>query len=155
MAINYSALKNEILNDPNSYGYAPLVAVGNDTDLAVLLNLVRAGISIKRPNVSSSEILEAIDIRDFLTSPAGVNNNTFAASWFESITQFTSIRLTNEDNTKTVVRKNIDRMVADTQGSQTRLDAVAVRSGSRAEQLFGFGTSVSANDVAIALRQTP
>jgi len=61
------------------------------------------------------------------------------------------IRLSNDNGTKTQVRKNIDRITGDTNGSQTRLDAVAVRVGSRAEALFGAGVVVDINDVGNAL----
>ena len=147
-----SQLKVELQTDPRSYGYAADLASGNDAGLVAKLNLARAGISIRRPDCDPAEILEAIDIRDFAASPAGVTNNTFAASWFESITQFQRVRLANANGTKTQVRKNIDRMVADTQGSQTRLDAVAVRPGSRSEELFGVGVQVTDDDVSKAKR---
>lgn len=151
-----AALKTELNTDPRAYGYAADLASGNDAGLVAKLNLVRDGtnggpaVSVKRPDVKPTEILEAIDIRDFLATPGGVTNNTFASGWFESITQFPTVRLSNADGTKTTVRKNIDRMVADVQGSQARLDAVAVRTGSRAEELFGFGATVTDTDIANA-----
>lgn len=152
-ATQLQALKVELNSDPRSYGYAADIASGYVGGLRDRLNLARAGITIRRPDCDPAEILEAIDIRDFATSPAGVTNNTFAASWFESITQFQRVRLATADGAKTQVRKNIDRMVNDTKGSQTRLDAVAVRTGSRAEELFGAGTAVTTDDVTEALRK--
>lgn len=145
-------LKTELNSDPRSYGYAADILSGYVGGLRDKLNLARAGITIRRPDCDPAEILEAIDIRDFAASPAGVTNNQFAASWFESITQFARVRLANTDGTKTQVRKNIDRMVNDAQGSQTRLDAVAVRTGTRAEELFGAGVVVTNDDVTNALR---
>lgn len=158
MPVNYVQLATELNTDPVGYGYATLIAIGNDSGLADMLNKVRSGndgfpaLTIRRSDCKPSEILEAIDIRDLLASPPGVSNNTFASGWFESVTQFPTIRLTNADGTKTVVRRNIDRMVGDTQGSQTRLDAVAIRNGSRAEFLFGQNTRVTSDDIAKALR---
>mgnify|MGYP000476295844 CR=1 FL=1 len=145
-------LKTELNSDPRSYGYAADILSGYVGGLRDKLNLARAGITIRRPDCDPAEILEAIDIRDFAASPAGVTNNQFTASWFESITQFARVRLANTDGTKTQVRKNIDRMVNDAQGSQTRLDAVAVRTGTRAEELFGAGVVVTNDDVTNALR---
>lgn len=145
-------LKTELNSDPQSYGYAADITSGYVGGLRDRLNLARAGITIRRPDCDPAEILEAIDLRDFAASPAGVTNNQFASAWFESITQFPRVRLANADGSKTQVRKNIDRMVNDTQGSQARLDAVAVRSGSRAEGLFGAGVVVSHDDVTNALR---
>lgn len=164
MPLNIAALKSELINDPAALGYGPFRAIRNDVALAAIINfrrdgvtpcpvngVVGAGINVRRADCAPGEILEAIDVRDFLASPAGVNNNAFTAAWFESITQSARIRLLNEDGTKTVVRRNIDRMVADVQGSQTRLDAVAVRAGARSEQLFGGDVLVSVANVADAL----
>lgn len=167
MPVTTAALRTEITTDPRGYGYAPFVASGNDQAVADRLNAVRDGtnpptnptaaggtangaISIKRPDCTPAEILEAIDVRDFASAPTGVASVPLSQSWLESITQFAKVRLANADGTKTLSRKNIDRLVNDTQGSQTRLDAVAVRNGSRAEELFGVGVVVTRDDVASA-----
>jgi hypothetical protein len=163
-----AALKTELTTDPRGYGYN--AAARNDTDLANRVNLVRDGsagtvpttptadggaangaVTLKRPDCKPSEILEAIDVRDLLASPAGVTSVPLTQSWFESITQFATIRLTNQDGSKTQVRKNIDRITGNTNLSQDRLDAVAVRFGSRAEEKFGFGVAVTIDDVGKAL----
>jgi hypothetical protein len=157
MAINYATLKTELQTDPRGYGYAEHLTTGNDAALAGMLNTVRDGtngtaITIRRPTVGRFEILDAIDVRDFPATPGQVNNATLAASWFESITQADTVRLANPDGSKTQTRKNIDRLVGDTNGSQTRLDAVAIKNGSRAEELFGALVTVSSDDIAKALR---
>lgn len=158
MAITLAALASEITADPLGYGYATFVAAGNDQAIADLLNKPRDGtdgkpaISVKRADCTPAEILEAIDVRDFPASPTGVNSIPLAQSWLESVTQFARLRLTREDGTKTLIRRNIDRLVGDTQGSQARLDAIAVRVGSRAEQLFGVGVEVTNPDVSQSLR---
>lgn len=145
-----TTLRTELTNDPRAYGYAPLVAVGNDPAVADLLNLVRPTITVKRIDCTPVEILEAIDIRDFAATPTGVNNIPMVQSWLESVTQFSKLRLTADNGNKTLIRKNIDRLVNDTQGSQTRLDAIAVRIGSRAEELFGAGITVTPDEVSSA-----
>ena len=43
MAIDYSVLKNEILNDPQQLGYSNFLPQRNDVELAGLLNQVRSG----------------------------------------------------------------------------------------------------------------
>lgn len=157
MAVTIPELASEIDADPLAYGYASYVASGNDQGVADLLNKARTGadgkpaISIKRPDCTPEEVMEAIDVRDFPASPTGVNNVTLAGSYLESVMQFPRIRLQADAGGKTLIRRNLDRLVADTQGSQARLDAVAVRVGSRAEQLFGSGVAVSTNHVAAAL----
>lgn len=152
MPVTIPELAAEIAADPLALGYAPHVASGNDQAIADLLNARRATISVKRPNCTPADLLEAIDIRDFAASPQGVTSVPLAQSYLESVTQFASIRLLNDNGQKSLIRKNIDRLVGDTQGSQARLDAVAVRPGSRAEQLFGFDVPVTGSNVAQALR---
>lgn len=164
MPVTIAALRNELLNDPNNYGYAPFIAIGNHDALVQMINFKpRDGVTvpplgntgpaqqIKRGNVPPVEILEAIDIRDFPANPGQVDNIPLAQSWMESITQYATIRLANADGTKTQVRRNIDRLVGNTNGSQTRLDAVAVRFGSRCEFLFGENTTVTVAQIGEAL----
>lgn len=143
MTIDYIALKTEILTDPTARGYSGK----EDNAVAVLLNEIQAGITIKRDNISPNEVLEAIDNRDFIASP-----NIAHCSWFESVTQLRSLRLVNDDNSNTKVLGNLNRLITDTQGSQTRVLALANRNGSRAEQLYGRNTVVSDVDVAVARR---
>lgn len=155
--VNYTTLHTELTTDPRGYGYGPLLTAGNDDGLVTLLNKPRDGtdgfpaISVKRLDCAPSEILEAIDIRDLQSSglPAGMSV-PLAQSWLESVTQFARIRLMNDDGTKTMTRRNIDRLVANTNASQTRLDAVAVRAGSRAEELFGANTVLTNFDIGQA-----
>lgn len=157
MPFSLDALAQEINLDPQTYGYAAFVAAGNDQAVADLLNKVRTGddgeaaIAIKRPDCSPEEILEAIDVRDFPAAPTQVNSVPLAQSYLQSVTRLARVRLTLDAGGKSLVRKNIDRLVGDTQGSQARLDAIAVRAGSRAEELFGFGTHVDSGQVAAAL----
>lgn len=164
MPLTLTALKTELTTDPIGYGYAPFVAIRNDVALAALIDFARDGstlcpinnfagpaVQVNRPDCSPAEVLEAIDVRDFEATPAGVTSMALTQSWLESITQFSMIRLANADGTKTTVRKNIDRLVSNANGSQGRLNAVAVRAGSRSEQLFGVGVAVSVADVSNAL----
>lgn len=152
MPINYPALATEITSDPRGYGYAADVATGNDTAVATQLNAIRPGITIRRQRVPRQEILEAIDIDDFQANPSQVGNATLAASWFESVTQTDEVRLANPDGSPTRIRLNINRLFKAGSGTITRLDAVAVKNGSRIEELFGEGTSATDRDVAKALR---
>lgn len=136
-------LKTEITTDPLALGYAGK----SDAEIADLLNLLRATITIRRANIAPNEVLEAIDSRDFETAP-----NAIHVAWFESITQLRTIRLENDDGSATRALGNLRRLLqaADTQGSRTRLAALATRIGSRAEQLLGGGVVVTHIDVADA-----
>lgn len=153
-------LKTELQNDPRAYGYAPHLPPNpaNWNGPADLLNIKRNGanggpaISIKRIDVTPLEVLEAIDIRDFPASPGQVNNIPLAQSWLESITQFEFIRLFNDNGSQARVKDNLDRLVGNGNNSQTRLNAVGLRDGSRAEELFGRGSVITDVNVEAAWR---
>ena len=146
MAIDYVALKAEIQTDPNTYGYAAMVAVGNMQGVADALNKVRNAIDIPRPDVTPQEVLEAIAVNHFVA-----NANVLYASWFESITQLPSLRVLNADGTDTRVMTNIMAILTNGSQSETRIRNLAKRKGSRAEQLFGVGTVLSWQDITQAL----
>jgi hypothetical protein len=162
MAMTDAALRSELQADPAGLGYASHLAAGNHQALADLLNWPRDGvtappvagaptgaaITVRNPSISAADLLEAIDNRDFATSP-----NAAHVAWFESITQQrTTIALLNEDGSNNRVLGNLNRLItSDTQGSRTRLLALATRRGSRAEQLWGPGTVVTIDDIGRAL----
>jgi len=147
--VQLATLKNELLTDPNSYGYAPLRADTNNPALAEMINLAHATISMPRPDVNPLEILEAIAVGDFITA---ANQTTLHGSWFESLTQFPLIRVLKENGNDTRVMTNIMAILKNGTASETRVRALAVRSGSRAEQLFGVGVAVSVQEVIDAQR---
>lgn len=146
-------LKTELTGDSTKGRYAAAIAAGDMGAVANLLNEVQATITVRRPNVTPNEILEAIDSRDLVAT-----TSTAHCAWFESSMQNIqgSLRLLNDDGSDTTVLGNIKRMLlatgdANYKGSRERLTTVANRKGSRAEQLFGVGTVVSWEDVKAAL----
>jgi hypothetical protein len=151
-----ATLKTELTTDPLAYGYAQ--AVDSDAK-AALLNKLRDGtdgkaaISVKESAIDVQKVLEAIDVRDFVgdNATAGNAGTGLSRAWFESVTQYPTLRLLNDDGSNTRVLANLKRVLNDTNLSQTRLTALAARVGSRAEQLFGIGTVLSGNDVQSAL----
>ncbi len=146
MAIDNATLKTEILTDPNGYGYATPLSVGNLGVVADLINEVRAGITVRRINVDSQTILQAIDIRDFKASPSNAE-----CAWFESATRQAAINLLNEDGSDTQVAGNFRRLFGNTNGTLSRFQTICTRNGSRGEQLFGAGTFISWEQVKAAL----
>lgn len=146
-------LATELNTDPTAVGYASPIASGDDTAVATLLNTVNQAIQVKRIDITPSEILEQIDFADFATGL-----NVAHISWFESATQQRVLRLVAEDGTDTRILRNIKNLLlangaagANPQ-SRARLNAISLRAGSRAEQLWGAGTIVTNVDVAHALR---
>lgn len=162
--IDIAKLKTELTTDPRGYGYAGPISMGSDQSAADIINTIRDGtnpptsptavggvasglITVRRANIQATELLEAVDTRDFVT-----NATTIQASWFESITQALTIRLLNDDGSNTRVLTNLIRLLNNTNGTQTRLQAVATRPGSRSEELFGTDQQVSTDQIAKALR---
>lgn len=163
MPIDYPALATEINTDPRSYGYAAHVAAGNDQAVAGLLNLARDGtnggpaVVIRRADIASREIMEAIRITDYTALPANPNTSALsqerrALSWLESLVNADRVRLLNDDGTNNPVMSNFADMFPAGTGTRDRLVALAQRHGSRAEELFGRDAAVTADDVAKALR---
>lgn len=152
MPVNPAQLRTEIDTDPNGYGLVALRNAGDAQGIADALNLPRAAITARRANITRDEVLEAIDVRDFAATPNQVVNAAGAVAWFESVTQADRLRLLTDAGTNTRVLANLNRLLGDTNGSQTRLTAVANKNpASRAEQLFGVGTVLQHGDVSQAL----
>lgn len=162
-----TALATELNTDPRGYGYAAAIAIGNDTEVARLLTLDRDGsagrvptnptadggradgvVLVPRQFCSTLEVIEAIDGRDLS------NMNAAAAALFESILQNPGERviLTNADGTPSRSRLNLDRIITNANGSQTRFDALKTEVGSRLEEEFGIGSIINADGIARVLR---
>jgi hypothetical protein len=152
-AIDYARLQQELAADPlttanasgwnTGSGYLKPYAQLSDDLAAQKLNALDTGRIQRRSDILSSEVLEVIDSRDFIS-----NANALVASYFESVTQNASIRLLNADGSDTRLLGNLILAVNNTQGSQTRLRALATRIVSRQQEL-GLGT-VLPSDVSKA-----
>ncbi len=138
MALSLAGLKIELQTDPNAYGYA--ATGGDEAAKAALLNQVRAQISISRGIVPAREVVEA----------------TVAAEWASLSAaekqRYQTITGAGEVNTEAAnIQAAFLAMFAGGTATRTALIALATRSGSRAEQLFGVGVVVSHQDIAAAL----
>jgi len=139
-------LQAEVNADPAALGYAALIAAHNRVGLAREMNLARATIDVKRTDITSSEVLEAIDIRDLNypgTAQVAAANQPLANAWFDAIMQLTRMRLVKDDGTDTTILKNLKLLLSNAQGSTTRLTTISLRKGSRAEQVWGAGTVIT------------
>jgi hypothetical protein len=156
--VDYFKLYQELTTDAPGYGYAPMVAAQDWAGLAALLNTVRDGSSgtaivRRRANIRASEVLEAIDYRDFKDAP-----NPSLVAWFQSATQLSAIRLLTDDGQNTRALGNIRALISAPAdqvyfGSFGRINQIANEFISRATQL-GLG-SVQGSDVAEAFRLAP
>jgi hypothetical protein len=148
MSFTLEQLQSELLADPSGLGYSALRTAHNYVGLAAAINLPRAGITFQRPNVSPLEILEAINVDDFV---ATANQQILMGSWFESLTQFPSIRVLKDNGDDTRVMTNIMKVLKNGTASETRVRALSVRLGSRAEQIWGQGVTVTVADITGSL----
>lgn len=144
--INLSELKNEFVNDPDSIGYdvseervknsVPYTyrghwTEGNDVALLELIN--------------DKEINGTVDVKDISVSELQAH---VVASEFLALTSAKQLmwdlltRGGNVDLSSLVVRGQIEAIWEDTQ-TLIAIQALYSRAGSRAEELFGFGSQVS------------
>lgn len=137
-------LRTEIQTDPNGYGYAALMSIGDLAGTAALINKPRATIPIPRPDVTPLEILEAINVTDFVS-----NANSLYATWFGALMDYPQIRILKPNGTDTRVMSNILKLLANGSQSETRIRNLASRPGSRAEQLWGEGAVVTVQDLSL------
>ncbi len=149
MAINYTTLKTECQTNPNGYSdsgftLAQAYSGGFDQLCANMLNASRAAVQIKRADISPSEIFHALDLTDLVTN-AGATANSYLESL---LTAPYNLRLVNDDGTNTPVQTNVLALLkTGSSATKTRLVALQTRDGSRAEQLFGAGTFITALDI--------
>lgn len=137
--MNYTALKAELENDPNAYGYAPYWTTGTGWKLVEMLNTPRAAIRIDRDIVPAHEVYEAIVPSEWAALTA---DNKLLVQTMLGMGDI------NAKGTNT----RLSFAAAFGAGTQTRANLVALqkRDGSRAEQLFG--TAVTIEDVAAAYK---
>ena len=152
MPIDYVALKSELLNDPAGLGYSVPIAAEDDPAVADMINLIRSGTaadgksySLFRKDIQPKEIVNCIASADF------------AGSTQLQIAKLNLLFVSNPiDASLTNVRANFQGIFSNASaGTIAALAAVAVRNGSRAEVLFGYGVNITSSDIATALRHTP
>ncbi len=136
MAIDYNALRSEIINNPASLGYKALVQSGSDNQLAALLNAPNGLFPLTRACLDANVFLSLINGAEFAAMPAlnQLQVNTLAAS-------------------KVITNKGlIDNALLGSPLSTTAVNTYYQKNpASRAEVLFGEGIGVTADDVAQAL----
>ena len=133
-----AALKSELVNDPASVGYATPRTQGDTQRLADLINAVGAGTTF-RNDIAPKEVINAIAAADF----AGLTAVKCAQLQLLLLAAPIDATLTN------VRQRFADIFVAGT--TLTALQAMAQRNCSRAETLWGTGTTITPEQVARAL----
>ncbi len=132
--IDLTALKAELDNDPSGRGYAGT----QDAEAAVLLNEVQVGLTINRTEASTQEIREAVEVADWTSRTAAQRDAMMFLTAGEAL---------NPNNANVVAAF---QSIFSATGTLTKLAALQTEDGSRAEELFGDGTTVQHRDVAAA-----
>lgn len=160
--MDHDALRSEIETDPAGVGYAALVAAGNDTAVAGLLNadfdthLGLVGIPDVQAElhkfVHSSGLPVWLVIED-TADDTQANAGLRAAC--RMVRAVATSRYENVDLSLLAVAGALDALLLGgvlTEAQREALDDLATRARSRAEVVFGAGVVVSHTDVAVALR---
>ena len=148
-------LRTELLDDPLpvDLGYAPLVAAGNDAGLADIINFKRNGstpcpvnniagaaIQVWRNDIDTEDIPELASRAEF----TGLNQGQ--RDWVMWVTGGRRL-----DLNRSSVRNGLFALLP---SLTTPLTAAGQVTGSRAEQLWGYGTMITHSDVSAALAST-
>ena len=140
---------NEIKNDPRGYGYG--YPNRSDAQFTADINRVRDGsagtvpsnptaeagaatgiILVKRKDIRPSEILEQVAQADFVAAP-----NALLVANYESCTQSPDpLRLVADDGSDTRILQNLKQCFGAGTATRTRLNDMAARRGSRAQELL-------------------
>jgi hypothetical protein len=143
--VDLLALKNEVNNDPLALGYAP--ESGNVTNIINILNT--KNYTVSKPKIS------AADIRSATTYDAYNNLSIDEQEWIRWMTGSNGF---DQENV-TVTQDLRDRLTDGTNsiwaaGDRTAMNAAMLAlievPGSRAEVLFGYGTTLNKNDYTTA-----
>lgn len=142
-ATQVAALKAELTNDPSALGYAASLTDGDHGTPTTLLNQVRAGApyQVDRETVPTYILFASVDATEF------------AALTQLQLLQLSAILSAQQvDLSKASIRTMLGAIFPVSGPTRTALIALAKRQGSRAEVLFGMGTTLSHQHISQAWR---
>lgn len=140
-AVPISALTTELQTDPTGRGYAAHVATGNHDELARLINEFQGGITVEKPSITSQELIDSV----VQTEYGGLSAAN--RQYFDMLAGSARI----DTRTGRPARVGLLNIFAAGTTTRTNLTAVVQRNGSRAEQLWGYGTVVTVAEIGQAL----
>jgi hypothetical protein len=142
--INYTTLKTELTTDPKRLGYATRLANGDDAGVADVMNnrtLPSGAAPVWRNDVRVGEIVNNIQSADFSAL------NQLQCTKLQLLFSGQNFLDTSLPN----LRSNFSSIFSGMTTTLNALTAMAQPSGSRGEVIFGWGTVITANDVATAI----
>jgi len=144
MAFTKTQLYNELVTDAGGLGYAPYVAANNDSALADLLNDKTKGGNINRISGTASDLQSCVDTAEY-AALTGPKQNLWTAILIAAIGNGVPLSNANFQAQAVYIWPAAGPTI-------TALVALLTRPGSRAEALWGDGTTVSVSDISNALR---
>lgn len=156
MPIDYSILKNELIIDPSGLGYSTFINNGNETSLVNLIN---------QPFTTLYSYAKISDIQSYIDSNGlsiGIEDAAANSGTVEPIrqcarmaTKLFSARYETVDVMVPAFGSCLDGLVAGglmSGDDKVSIINLAATSGTRAESIFGIGTSINDIDISIALK---
>jgi|AACY02.14.fsa_nt_gi hypothetical protein len=152
MAIDFTALKNEIINDPQQLGYSDYLPQRNDVELASLLNQVRSGndYKVQKGRVSRDSFVEDTAAVVFNLMVALDGGNDRAQFWLGVFDRLVA----NSDTINSAdvnLNSILDQMISENFLTSNEKDSILLKQGSRADVLFN--RSVLVGEVSDALNE--
>lgn len=143
--IDYFTLRTELINDPLHLGYSGYLATNDYISTANLLDKIGSGsaFTVWRNDIAPKEVVNNILPADFI--------KITAQQYYQLSTLFVAAPI---DATLSGIRTNFGIVFSGASGTVANLTALAERQGSRAEVLFGDGTTLTDADVREALSMT-
>lgn len=137
-----AALLDELTNDPAGLGYAGKMAA----EKVALLNAPKAGVTFP-VMVPVANVLQILGSAPFRAAALPEPGRT---GWLESLANIRALQVglfPSDPGVSALFTQAVAAGVV-TAEEKAQLDALGVRMGSRAEEIFGEGTIISLNDVA-------
>jgi hypothetical protein len=147
--MDYTALKNEITNDPLSLGYAVFVTAGNDAAIAAILNMATGPGAATVTDATMPRDDFMLAITPSLISLPGLST-TIQSKWDRILAVVRAADTINISDP--AIQALLGASVADGVLTSDQVAAIGQRTGSRAEVLFGAGTTIMNTDISFALR---
>lgn len=145
MAIDFIALHDEITKDPKSLGYGDLVKQGSDAGIADIIN----GLSIA--TLSKGMVTREVFLSDFGPQVLSILSDSGLETSFGPLLKLLALAST-VDYGNTIVLGALHNMIGIAGLTQDSIESTISRPCSRAEELWGDGTTITSNDVSFALR---
>lgn len=138
MALDLSALADEIRNDPEGFGYAEM---GGNGEIRDALNATDPSRPQNREDVGRKELSEAIVFSEF---------NTLSLAPRQYLTDVLLASAPIDANASEIVSA-VQTIFAAAPLSLANFVALRTRDGSRAEELFGRGVKITVSNIGDAL----